>query len=358
MKKLSVFLIVFLVTLLGANQAVARDPGLRDSLTADNLDAQEESDLLFMREEEKFARDSYITLNNRWNEKIFRNISRSEQRHMDAMLNMLTLYDLPDPVTDNTVGVFTNPDLALLYQQLMDRGDVSLLEAFAVGGFIEEHDIRDLRTAIANTDELPLINAYTNLLAGARNHLRVFVSRYEALGEEYVAQILSQEDVDEIVGDYNMAPPEGFSINPGLNDAWYYPETDGQGFVITVFPGQKTVFLVWFTYDTELPPPDATANLGDPGQRWITAQGGYWGGEADLEVGSMTGGLFDSAEPKPYRVPGGSILLQFEDCNTGSVFYDIPSIGRTGMVPIQRVNSENVALCNGQQGGGAQNGQN
>jgi hypothetical protein len=25
-------------------------------------------------------------------------------------------------------------------------------------------------------------------------------------------------------------------INAGLNDAWYYPETDGQGFFITIFP--------------------------------------------------------------------------------------------------------------------------
>jgi len=204
--------------------------------------------------------------------------------------------------------------------------------------------------AMDYTDEAPLDNAYGNLQSGSRNHLRTFVAHIEALGEDYVAQIMSQEEVDAIVGDYELVSNGNFSINPGLNDAWYYPATDGQGFVISVYPGAKTVFFVWFTYDTELPPDDAMANLGDPGQRWLVAQGSYSGPEAELEVGSMSGGLFDSEQPVPMRTPGGSIILQFENCNSGSVFYDIPSIGLIGMVPIQRVNSENVALCT-QQGG-------
>jgi len=58
-----------------------------------------------------------------------------------------------------------------------------------------------------------------------------------------------------------------------LNDAWYNPETDGQGFFITVFPDLGFLSLAWFTYDTELPAEDAEANLGDAGHRWITALG-------------------------------------------------------------------------------------
>ena len=48
-------------------------------------------------------------------------------------------------------------------------------------------------------------------------------------------------------------------INAGLNDAWYNPETSGQGFFITVFSDMGAVSLAWFTYDTELPPDDAVA---------------------------------------------------------------------------------------------------
>jgi len=64
-----------------------------------------------------------------------------------------------------------------------------------------------------------------------------------------------------------------FQINPGLNDAWYNPATDGQGFLVTVFPDIQEMFVAWFTFDTERPPEDVTAQLGDPGHRWLTAQG-------------------------------------------------------------------------------------
>ena len=68
-----------------------------------------------------------------------------------------------------------------------------------------------------------------------------------------------------------------FEINAGLNDAWLNSATSGQGFLITVFPERKEMFLAWFTYDTERPPEDVTALLGEPGHRWLTAQGPYDG---------------------------------------------------------------------------------
>lgn len=46
------------------------------------------------------------------------------------------------------------------------------------------------------------------------------------------------------------------NINAGFNDAWFNPATKGQGFLITVFPEIKQIFLAWFTFDTERPPGD------------------------------------------------------------------------------------------------------
>jgi hypothetical protein len=346
MKRLSLILVVFYALIFCASVSAGGPNGQGGNMNVGQLNEQEIADLVAMREEEKLARDVYITLHGLWQDMIFLNISVSEQRHMDAMLRMLNLYGVEDPVVDDMTGEFSTQAFRDLYEQLVGRGEESLYEALRVGGYVEELDIRDLLVAIGNTDEKPLLGSYNNLLAGARNHLRAFVAHIQALGYEYEPQLMTTEELQAIVGDYPLAPPGNFSINAGLSDAWYYPATDGQGFVITVYPGAKTVFLVWFTYDTELPAEDDTANLGDPGQRWLVAQGGYSGAWAELEVGSMSGGLFDSEEPVPVRTPGGSILLQFENCNSGSVFYDIPSIGRTGMVPIQRVNSENVAVCN------------
>jgi DNA-binding beta-propeller fold protein YncE len=135
-----------------------------------------------------------------------------------------------------------------------------------------------------------------------------------------------------------------FEMNTGLNDAWYDPETDGQGFFITVFPDLGTVLLAWFTYDTELPADDAKANLGDAGHRWMVALGPIDGNRAVLDIDSPYDGLFDTSRPIEHK-PDGTITLTFEDCNTGTVEYDILSINQQGTVPIQRVANDNIALC-------------
>jgi len=135
-----------------------------------------------------------------------------------------------------------------------------------------------------------------------------------------------------------------FQINAGLNDAWYNPATDGQGFFITVFPDIGKVSLAWFTYDTQLPGEDAQANLGDPGHRWLTALGDYVDDHAVLDVYNTYGGLFDASQQVTQDVYG-TMVLEFTDCNTGTVEYDIPSIGAKGKVGIERVARDNITLC-------------
>jgi hypothetical protein len=136
-----------------------------------------------------------------------------------------------------------------------------------------------------------------------------------------------------------------FPINPGLNDAWYYPPTAGQGFLITVLEDAGIIFLAWFTFDAERPPEDHTAIIGEPGHRWLTAQGPYDGNTAELLVYVTSGGVFDSAEPAadpPVSV--GTITIQWTDCNSATLSYDIDAVGQ-GMIPIERVVDDNVALC-------------
>ena len=136
----------------------------------------------------------------------------------------------------------------------------------------------------------------------------------------------------------------GFQMNAGLNDAWFNPATDGQGFFITIFPDLGLVALAWFTYDTVLPPLDAEANLGDAGHRWMIALGPFSANRALLNIDIASGGLFDTATPIEHR-DDGTIVLTFEDCNSGTVEYDIPSIDQQGTVPIQRIANDNIKLC-------------
>ena len=136
-----------------------------------------------------------------------------------------------------------------------------------------------------------------------------------------------------------------FLINPGLNDAWFNEDTSGQGILITVFPEIETVFLAWFTFDTERPDESVTAMLGEPGHRWLTAQGNFTGNKAELAVIVSEGGVFDSVAPEAVPRPDGTIILEFTDCNSGTISYDIPSVDRQGTIPIKRISLDNVPLC-------------
>ena len=101
----------------------------------------------------------------------------------------------------------------------------------------------------------------------------------------------------------------------------------------------------WFTYDMALPGQFAIAEVGDPCQRWLTAQGTYNGSRADLVVYNSSGGLFDNASPSPGLEPIGSINLQFENCRSGTVRYNLPEAGLSGVIPIQRLSPDNIAAC-------------
>ena len=139
----------------------------------------------------------------------------------------------------------------------------------------------------------------------------------------------------------------GFQVIAGLNDAWYNRATAGQGLLITVFPVRKEVFLAWFTYDTERPAEEVTAILGEPGHRWLTAQGSYAGDTADLTLYLTAGGVFDAAQPPGVTDPAGygSMQIRFADCTEGLVTYEIPSLGISGEFPIERIVQDNVPLC-------------
>ena len=162
---------------------------------------QAEADgLAFMREEEKLARDVYLTLYDAWGLRTFSNIASSEQTHTDAVKGLLEMYQVNDPVVDDTIGVFVNSDLQALYNDLIEKGNTSLVDALEVGAAIEEIDILDLIDYIEDTDETNLEWVYENLLAGSENHLRAFVKQYETqTGETYVPQYLTQEMFDAIM---------------------------------------------------------------------------------------------------------------------------------------------------------------
>jgi hypothetical protein len=163
------------------------------------LSAEEAKTLLWMREEEKMARDVYRTLYNQWIARVFSNIAKSEQRHMDAILRKIVQFGLTDPALTKA-GQFANKNLQSLYDQLADEGKQSYIAALRVGAIIEDLDIRDLQDAIATTGNLALQTVYGHLLEGSKNHLRAFVRQLKNQGVEYAPQYIDPALFNAIVG--------------------------------------------------------------------------------------------------------------------------------------------------------------
>jgi len=184
-------------------------------VTPGELSAAESAALSYMREEEKLAHDVYIVLYEKWGLRVFQNISQSEQTHTEAVKTLLDRYGLPDPAS-SSAGVFANPDLQILYNDLVARGSQSLAEAVKVGAAIEEIDILDLEKRLAGTDNADIQQVFNNLLNGSYNHLRAFSSNLSAqAGETYQPQYLSVETYQSILGSGSATRGNGGSGGGG-----------------------------------------------------------------------------------------------------------------------------------------------
>lgn len=169
------------------------------NLPLETISTAEKNGLLVMREEEKLAKDVYITLYKKWNLNVFNNISSSEATHTSAVLSLLQKYNIPDPVGTNDVGIFENTTLQKLYNDLVAKGSSSFLEGVKVGATIEDLDIKDLQDFLKDVNNQDITYVYQNLTKGSRNHLRSFYSQVLAQNGTYAAQFISQSEFDTIV---------------------------------------------------------------------------------------------------------------------------------------------------------------
>lgn len=218
--------VAVLAIALGLNPAMAgKKSGSKGGDGMVPLDFNEQTHLEFMCEEEKLARDVYITLGSKHpDSRVFGNIDDSEERHKCAVEDMLKKYGIKSPSKNDNVGVFTGKDYGWYfdekYKALVDQGSTSELDALYVGAFIEELDMMDINQCPkvivetengiddvsecgkVYTDKADIQRLYGYLLKGSKNHLRAYVKNIEkTIGEgNYKAQVISQEEVDEILG--------------------------------------------------------------------------------------------------------------------------------------------------------------
>jgi hypothetical protein len=198
MKALPFFALVIVALSLGAlidsgSQACAAQARLIP------LSAEEKADLVYMREEEKLARDVYLAMSAKWGAAIFSNIAKSEQTHMNSIATLLARYGVADPVAGMQAGQFATEKCHTLYAELVATGNQSLNDALAVGATIEEIDIIDLWDCLTVAKHADITRVYQNLEAASENHLRAFVGQLAARGVTYQPQYLTPEEYQQIV---------------------------------------------------------------------------------------------------------------------------------------------------------------
>jgi hypothetical protein len=126
-------------------------------------------------------------------------------------------------------------------------------------------------------------------------------------------------------------------INDGMDGSWFNPATSGQGFFIDADPdpdGENFIFVSWFTFG------DETAS----GQQWYTAQGGFTGSTAAIELFETTGGSFNDSLAT-LTVKAGTLNLDFTDCSDAIFSYTLTEGDLAGNIPVTRVIPGGSALC-------------
>jgi hypothetical protein len=147
---------------------------------ASAITSTDAANILFLKQEEKLARDVYQALYEKWGHTTFANIKVSEQRHMDAVDGLIARYRLTDP-TPPEAGQFTYTELQELYAQLIAKGELSLKDALEVGVLIEDLDIEDIQEMLDATTVSVIRRVLTNLQNGSYNHLAAFNNALDQL---------------------------------------------------------------------------------------------------------------------------------------------------------------------------------
>jgi hypothetical protein len=222
-----------------------------------------------------------------------------------------------------------------------------LLESYELNeDGVYQLDIMKMAAEVPNLDTRTLLGDFK--LADALT-ISLYVEAEDGVGNPvHMGRIVNIRG-DKIFALNVSAPEEDpFQINAGLNDAWVHAGAANQGMFVTVFPSFELMFAAWFTFDSVPPGGEVTAVVGAPDQRWVTALGPYSGTTASLKAEMTTGGSFNSSEPVPVQDTNyGTLDIDFSGCNSADVNFNFPTAGETGSFTVNRVLTDNVAVCDG-----------
>ncbi|MEA3512565.1 MAG: DUF2202 domain-containing protein [Campylobacterota bacterium] len=164
-----------------------------------SLDTDMKYSLAYMWNEEKLAKDIYLSLNELYSSNTLKNIAtRSEVVHEEAVEELVEKYDLnitnlidyeenysEEELNNLAQGVFAIPEIQTLYDELYSYGKVSLQSSLEVGCMVEVTDIIDLDKYIVQAQDnnaSDLVDTFKFLRDGSYRHYWAFDKALKNIG--------------------------------------------------------------------------------------------------------------------------------------------------------------------------------
>jgi hypothetical protein len=114
-------------------------------------------------------------------------------------------------------------------------------------------------------------------------------------------------------------------------------------------PNLDSMFMAWFTFDTDNPVDAAVADIGATNHRWLTslAAVNHDNNSVIFDLISTSEGIFDNPQAVTNSAENavGTVTVTFQDCANANVEYNLTSLGLTGSFAMTRIAPDNIVLC-------------
>jgi hypothetical protein len=155
-----------------------------DGTVAATLSEAELNDLVFLVKLEKMAHEVYTTLSQTYSTMpILGNISAAEYRHWKVLQNLFVKYGETDPTKDGDTDLgfscYNDEAMSNDYQEAIDYGAASLVQAMETGAILEQLELDSLTNAVGRTTLPDLTTIYTHFINADGAHLNAFEKHTE-----------------------------------------------------------------------------------------------------------------------------------------------------------------------------------
>lgn len=179
------------------DENMSREENMLNAIPLSDLTLEQKVTLAYMWDEERLARDTYLSLNKlRESQTLYNIATNAESKHVESVEALIKKYDLNILNTTDFSGgysqealaaindnEFITPELTSLYDVLYTLGSESLENSLKVGCMVEVTDINDLdRDIVVAGDAEDIVMVFENLRKGSYSHYWAFDKALKNMG--------------------------------------------------------------------------------------------------------------------------------------------------------------------------------